>query len=240
MPLTIGRGSPEQMNHMNPRTALPIILCFTLFSNCRSLPSSSSNFERSYVSGLRLSAVEERKVIEQAAILGVTEIKAIETFFVQPGGGPAIQVLEVETVADRMVKYRTIGMHWETSEATEFVEGEKPKGKIIARQPTTFEQNILASGGKEYRVTLKEGVSPSKAEEILECFLGERIRYARTETPEETYGRVNDYTDPSSVGFNKARKLHSISFKGSNRLSTYYGSIEGNVFVIQKVVTFMS
>lgn len=225
---------------MNPLTALSIFLCFTLFSNCRSLPSSSSKFERSYVSGLRLSAAEERKVIEQAAISGVTEIKAIETFFVQPGGGPSIQVREVETVADRVVKYRTIGMYWEIPDATEYIEGAKPKGQIIANQPKTLEENILTFGGKEFRVTLRDGASPSEAEEILACFLRGNIRYARIETPEETYGRVNDYTDPSSVGFNKARKLHSITFESeaSHRWSTYYGSIEGNVFVIQKVVTF--
>jgi len=228
--------------NMSPRTTLPLILCLTLLFHCRSLPPAGRDFERSYVSVLRLSPAEEREAIGLASTAGVTAIKSIETFFVQPGGIPAIQVTEVGTVTGRVVKYRSIAMGWERAGTADYVEGTKPGGKIIAQSPKVSEETILASGEKEYRVTLKEGLSAEEAEEILGCFLNGRIRYAKRETPEETYGRVVDFTDPSSLGFNPARKLHSITFRSevSHRWSTYYGSLEGNVFVIQKVVTFQA
>lgn len=227
---------------MNARTTLPLILFLALLSQCRSLPPAGRDFERTYVSELRLSPVEEREVIGLAAAAGVTEIKAVETFWVQPGASPAIRVIEVETVVGRAVKYRTIAMAWERAGAADYIEGTKPGGKIIAQPPKSFEEAIVASGEREYRVTLKAGVSADEAAKILGCFLNGRIRYARRETPEETYGRVVDYTDPSSVGFNPAGKLHSITFDSdaSHRWSTYYGTIEGDVFVIQKVVTFQA
>jgi len=224
-----------------PRHILFLLVLTGFLPDCRTLPSAGPTYERDYADEIRLSAEKEREVVALAAQAGVTEIGKIETFFVEPGHLPSILVKEAETISGRRVSYRTIKMVWKPKKPEELSATEEPKaiGPIVADPPRTVELTILKAGGREYRVRLDDSVTPTEGESILGCFLGEKIRFIRKPTVYEDYLRVSDFSNPSSIRFDKTRGLHVITFDSeeSYRSSAYYGTKEGDVFVAHKVVT---
>ena len=227
------------MQHLHTLSFVLLVLV-GVFPGCRSLPTSGRHFERSYNEKFRLSAEEERDVIALAAEMGVTEIEKIETV---SGQVPLISVKEKESLSGRMVSFRTITMYskkWgEWLNLEKLAETTVSEGLILADQPKTVELSILTLDGAEYRVTLGDGVAPSEAEAILNCFFADKFRFIRKPTVEEDYIRIKDFSDPSTIKLDNVRGLHVVTFdsKESSRSSSYYGSLKGGIFVVHRVVT---